>query len=562
VFFLQEQRKSNFLKGAAILAATGVFVKIVGAIYQIPILRVMGDEGAGYFHVTYMVYAFILAISTAGVPVALSRLISSSIARSNYAMVRKYFSVAMPTFIIVGTVAMLIMFFFADQIAELMNTSLASYGIRVLAPAVFFVCIISVLRGYAQGFEDMVPTAISQVIEVVSKAVIGIAVVFFLSGLGYEAQFVSAGAITGVTIGLGLCVPVMIWYKKRIERTHSDNSLVSQETSYQNQNSSVESAELPTRKRTFLRIMKVSIPISISATFMSIMGVVDTSIVSGRLQHALMLTETEAVTQLGLLRKGLSIYNIPPSLIVPLAVSIIPAIASAIARENKREVNLITHSSLKLMNLFTMPACVGISILAGPILRALYYNPDQAPEAFASMTLILTILGVAGYFVCFQHISISILQANGHERVSLITFPIGAAVKIVLSYILVGNPNFGIIGSPIGTFACFATIVTLNLIFIKVRVKQKFNFVNSFLRPLLCTITMAAAAYFSYNLAYRFGSRYLGTSNMSIVLFLAFAVFIGVAVYCVMVVLTRTISKEDLSHIPKGEKLAKLLRVR
>ena len=562
-----EQKKSNFLKGAAILATTGVFVKIVGAIYQIPILRVMGNEGAGYFHVTYMVYAFILAISTAGVPVALSRLVSSAAARGNIPLVKRYYSVAMPAFIAIGLIAMLVMFFFANAIADLMNTSLAAYGIRVLAPAVFFVCIISVYRGYAQGFENMIPTAASQVIEVVSKAVFGIAVVFYLSRLNYEPHFVSAGAITGVTIGLGLCIPLMMWYKRRMDKSVVYNDEEKIECSSENSNESDFSEanklpELPSRKHILLRILKVSIPISLSASFMSIMGVIDTSVVSGRLQYALLLSESEAASLLGIFRKGLSIYNLPPSLIVPLAVSIIPAIAGAIAIENRDGARSITQSSVKLMNLFAMPACAGIMVLAGPILKALYYDPGQLAETTATMTMILTILGAASYFVCFQHLTIAVLQANGYERVALITFPVGAAVKITLSYFLVGNPNIGIIGSPIGTLACFAIIVTLNVLFIIFKVKERMKIIDGFLKPLLCAAIMAAVAYFVYQGAYWLGSGILGTGNTATVIYLAIAILAGILVYAALVVITKAITKDDLAYVPKGDKLAKLLRVR
>jgi len=292
------------------------------------------------------------------------------------------------------------------------------------------------------------------------------------------------------------------------------------------------------------------------------MGVIDTSVVSGRLQNALMMSESEATAQLGIFRKGLSIYNLPPSLIVALAVSIIPAIAGAIARENRDGARLITQSSVKLMNLFAMPACAGIIVLAGPILKALYYDPAQLPETVATMTTILMILGVASYFVCFQHITIAILQANGYERVALLTFPIGASFKITLSYFLVGNPDIGIIGSPIGTTVCFAIIVTLNVLFIIFKVKERLKLVDGFLKPLLCALIMAAVAYFTYEGAYWLGSGILGTGYSAVVVYLAVAILVGVLVYAALVIFTRTITKDDLIYLPKGDKLAKLLRVR
>jgi len=292
------------------------------------------------------------------------------------------------------------------------------------------------------------------------------------------------------------------------------------------------------------------------------MGVIDTSVVSGRLQNALIMSESEAIAQLGILRKGLSIYNLPPSLIVPLAVSIIPAIAGAIARENRDGARIITLSSVKLMNLFAMPACAGIIVLAGPILKALYYNPSQPPETFITMTTILMILGAASYFVCFQHLTIAILQANGYERVALLTFPIGAAIKITLSYFLVGNPDIGIIGSPIGTFACFAVIVTLNVLFITFKVKERMKLFDGFLKPLFCALVMAVVVYFTHEGVYWLGSGILGTGNSAVVICLAVAVLVGVLAYIALVIFTRAISREDLIYLPKGDKLAKFLRVR
>jgi len=552
---MHESRKPNFLKSAAILAATGIFVKIVGAIYQIPILNVLGDEGAGYFHVTYMVYGLLLAISTAGVPVALSRLVSSAAANGNMPLIKRYYSVAMPAIMVIGIVVMCAMFFFADELADMMGSSLAATGIQVLAPAVFFVCMISVYRGYAQGFQNMIPTAASQVIEVVSKAVFGIIVAFYLARSGNPPQYVSAGAITGVTIGLGLCIPVMMWYKWKIDRAN----LLSGEFEENRENGS---PELLSKNHALMRFLRVSITISLSASFMSIMGVIDTSVVSNRLQSAFILEEQEAMALLGIFRKGLSIYNLPPSLVMPLAVSIIPAIAAAVAQNNKNEASNITQSSVKLTNLFAMPACIGIMVLAGPILKALYYDPRQTPETVATMTTILVILGAASYFVCLQHMTIATLQANGYERVALMTFPAGAAVRIALSYTLVAIPGIGIVGSPIATLACFAVIVILNIIFITLKVRERMKVIDGFIKPLTCALIMAAVAYLTYYGIYRLGSGILGTGVNAVRLYLVIAILAAVIVYVILVILTKAITKEDLTFIPKGEKLAKFLKIK
>ena len=525
------------------MAVASIFVKIVGAIYKIPLYNdsMLGLEGSGIFQTTYNVYTLMLTISTAGIPAAMSRIVSSAHAKGNEKLVKRYFAVAMPAFIAVGVAAMLVMFLFADNLAGFMNNTRTAPGIRVLAPGVLFVCIISVYRGYAQGFENMIPTAVSQVIEVICKAAFGLVAAFMLVSLGYNIEYVSAGAIMGVTIGLGLCVPSLAWYKRKLDRgiTLSDDT-----------------AHLPSKLSALGQLMKVSIPITLSASFMSLMTLIDNGIILERLQTALGLSERAANIQYGIFTRGQTIYTLPPSIILPVSVSVIPAIAAALARKQEGEAGVIMQSSVKLVNILAMPAAAGLMALAAPILMALYNDSRQATS------VILTILGAATFFVCLQYITSAILQANGHERVALLTFPIGAAFKIALSYVLVGNPDIGIIGPAISTLVCFIVISTLNIVFIMIRVKEKLNFIVVFIKPLLCATVMAGAAFLTYNLMHWLGSGIVGQGRFAVILFLGVAILVGVAVYFVLIIATRTVTKEDMMLVPKGEKLAKILRIR
>ena len=523
------------------MAAASIFVKIIGAIYKIPIFNVLDDEGIGYFQVTYNVYTLVLTIATAGVPVALSRLVSSAAARGDTGLVKKYFKVSLPAFLIIGAIAMAVMLIFADDFARLMNSSPSAPGIRVLSPAVLFVCIISVYRGYAQGFENMIPTAMSQVVEVICKAAFGIAAAMWLVSAGYQSNIVSAGAIMGVTIGLGLCVPLLVWYKKRLDRGLRFTG---------------NTEGVPGKLRVFGQLMKVSIPITLSSSFMSIMVVVDTSIILGRLQSALQHSESEANALFGIYTRGLTVYNLPPAIVVPIAVSIIPAIAAALARNNENEAKGIMHSSMKLTNLLTMPACVGIMVLSSPILTALFGDSRQITAT------VLTILGAASFFVCLQHITMAILQANGFERTALLTFPAGAVVRISLSFILVGNPDVGILGSPIAALTCFVVMSALNIIFILIKVKSRPKLAGTFAKPLICSAVMAGAAYLVYRLLYSFGSGFIGTGRMAIWVYMLGAIAIAVIVYIVCIIVTKTLTLDDMKLVPKGEKLAKILRIR
>jgi len=318
-----------------------------------------------------------------------------------------------------------------------------------------------------------------------------------------------------------------------------------------------DSEEVPGRVRALGRLMKVSIPITLSASFMSIMTFIDTAVLLGRLQTgALMLTEAAARAQFGIYTLALSVYNLPLALIIPVSISIIPAIAAALAKGQGDEARSIMQSSVKLVNLLAMPAAAGLMILATPILIALYNDDRQLT------TTIMTILGAASFFACMQYITTAILQANGYERVALITFPIGAVLKIALTYILVGHSSFGIIGSPIGTLACFAVISTLNITFIMIKIKERPKFGTVFFRPLLCSAVMAGAAFSVYRLIFWLGSGIIGTGRFAVTFYLAVAIIVGVAVYGVLIIVSRTITMEDMKLVPKGEKVAKFLHIR
>ena len=546
----------SFLKGAAILAAASIFVKIISAIYKIPIFNILDDAGAGFFQATYSVYALVLTLSTFGIPLALSRLVAAASANGNSKLIKRYFSVSLPTFAFVGIIAMLFMFFFADNLAAFIRNTSAAYGIRVLAPAVFFVCIIAVFRGYTQGFQNMVPTAMSQITEVLSKAIFGIFIALLLTRQGYHSNIVSAGALTGVTIGLGLCIPILILYKRSFDKKLSFVE---------------DDAALPGRISVISKVLKISIPITIGASFMSIMAFIDTIIVMSRLQDALGYSEFEASSLFGILARGLTVYNLPSALIVPIAVSAMPAIASAIAKNNGHEAGTIIQSAIKIVAMMALPAAAGMIILANPIMISLYEDPRQVTSN------VLTILGAASLFVCLQLITTAILQANGFERIAMITFPAGVLVKIVISYILVGNPNFEILGSAIGTLACFAVISILNFSFILVKVKYRPKFSAIFLKPVICTGVMAACTFLSFrflifldSIIFRradyitYGLMHgdiLSSTRVLITVYMALTIIFAVFVYGALIIVTRTITKDDMKLMPKSDKITKILRI-
>lgn len=536
---LAEPKKQNYLTGAAILAATVALTKVVGAIYKIPLFNLLGDAGAGHFNVMYNIYTLILTFSTAGVPVALSRLISEARATSRPMQVRRIYSTGYMVFGLIGLVGMTVMLVFAPQLAGLMNDPLVATGVRCLAPAIFFACIVSVLRGWSQGHGNMLPTAVSQIMEVMCKLIFGLAIAWGLKRMGMGNEIIAAGAIVGVTIGLGLAIPVLWCMCRRIARNTPMTLNLDRPEPY---------------LTTAGKILTVSIPITLSSSVLNIINIIDTSLVRGQLANGAGLPAERVDVLYGVYSKGMTLFSFTSSFITPIAVSVVPVIAAALARKNAQEARGAVESSMKLTNLLAMPAAVGLTVLAEPIFTVIFPGSDSHGPA------LLQVLGIASFFVCAYVITNAILQASGYERLALLALPIGGVVKIAVNYVLVGSPAVNISGAPVGTLLCYALVTLINVIFIAVKLPERPNYLKITLRPLICSLLMGGAAWGIYGLCDKFIP--LAQGRLRGVVCLGIAVVAAVAVYGVLIIALRAVTKEDILLLPKGEKLAKMLKIR
>ncbi len=537
---LPESRRQSYIRGAAILSATAIIVKAIGFVYKIPLLNMLGDAGSSHFQVPYQIYAVLLAISTTGIPVALARLISSASSTGRPQQARRYFSVALPAFTVLGIIFSFLMFLLAPSLALLMKDAKAAAGIRALAPAVLFVCMVSVYEGYAQGHNDMIPTAAKQITEVTSKLIIGLAAAWWLLQNGYDAAIASAGAIAGVPIGLFIALLILVAHKKKTDSL--------QDVSYQRD-------KPDGRLKTLSGIFKVSTPVTLGASFMSILTLLDMFVVRDRLHVAAGFPLDTVNVLYGVYSKGLTLLILPSALIIPITISIIPAISAALANRRLRAAKEITETSLRLTNIFAIPAGLGLCVLSYPIFNVFFWNSNE------NGSVCLTIFGIASYFVCMQLVTTAILHANGHERNPVFAYIIGGAAQLVVDYILVGNPEIGIVGSPVGTLTCYFLITALNLIFIIKKVKYKPS-IWIFIKPAICSAVMVTAARSVYELLYKLGSGVIGTGRFALALFLLGAVFIAVVVYVILIVATKTVTRDDMKLLPRGDKLADFLRIR
>lgn len=528
-------QKQNFLGGVAVLTMAVVVVKIISAIYKIPLGNILDDEGMGHFTIAYNVYNFLLQLSTAGFPLALSKLTSEASALGRHNQVRKQFKVATVLFFCLGLAASAFMFFGAAPVANFMNDSLAYYPIKTLAPAVFFVCLIGCCRGYTQGRGNMVPTAVSQVLEALFKLIIGLTLAWYvLHTLKQSVEIGAAAAILGVTVGSAVAALFLIfWLMRHRVQSHSEDKPESS-------------------GKILKRILMIGIPITLGSSVMSIITLIDQTLVLGRLQNALGFTEEVATALFGQYTFGMTLFNLPATFVTPVAISLIPAVSAALTRKDHLQAQRIISTSFRLVAMLALPAGVGLSVLAGPILQLLY---SAVPDTAAAATYHLQILGIAVIFVCIMLLTNSILQACGRAHIPVITAIIGGSVKIANTYNLCGNPDFGIKGAPISTLLCYFVIAVLNLIIVWYILKDsRPNYGKIFAKPLLATIMMGLAARGSF-----MAMAGIGISEKIAVLA---AILFAVIVYGVLVLVLRVITKEDLEYLPKGKKIARILRIR
>ena len=265
-------KPNTFFGGAAILAVGILVVKLIGMFYKIPLLNIIGEQGSADFNNAYNIYSVLLTISTAGLPVAVSKLVSEADALGRRNQVRRTFRLALALFLILGVLSFLVMFFGSEQLAGLMNDSMAAPGIRALAPAVICVGCLSAFRGYAQGHGSMTPTAVSQIIEALCKLTVGLGLAYWLVGHGADASHAAAGAITGVTVGTIVALAYMLM-----------NFLITRSQEPQ------LADDRPDEPATILKhLLMIAVPITISSSMVGIVTVIDTSLVQGQLQRALL----------------------------------------------------------------------------------------------------------------------------------------------------------------------------------------------------------------------------------------------------------------------------------
>ena len=540
-------KKQNYLHGAAILAVSVVIIKILGAIYKIPLANILGPEGYGHFSVAYNIYNVLLSLSTAGLPIAVAKMISEANNLDRPVQVKKIFRVALYSFAVFGAVGSLVLIFFPTDLAIFLGDPKASQSVAAIAPAVFMVCILSAFRGYTEGLQDMRPTAVSQVIEVAGKIVVGLAIAILLLNQGKSMPILSAGAITGTAAG-SLLACVYMGYVVVNRRKYEDGVLRLRPR---------EELDMTCDKgrRIFKTFLKIGVPIALGSCVSSIIALINTGLILNRLQDAVGFTATKASELFGVYSMALTFLNLPYALLTPLTISVIPAIAAFRARKRIDESRNVVESSIRIATIFALPMAIGMSVLSLPIMSGAYGSTAEGAT-------LLAIMGISSFFVCIVAMTTAILQAGGLERIPMYNMLLGSGLNIAISWILLGNKQLNIYGSAIGTLISYIFMFAVNFWFVVYKMPERPKLGKVFLKPLINCALMGAAAWLVYPAALELLGAGPDPSRMIIIVALVAAVAVAVVVYGIMTIVTKAITIEDMLLIPKGEKIAKLLRIK
>ena len=543
------KEKQNYVHGAVILTVGVIIMKVLGAIYKIPLGNILGDEGYSMFMGAYSIYFIFFTLATAGLPVALSRLIAESDANGRAKNEEKTFRVARWTFFVIGLVFALVMFLFPDWLAaEYLENPDAAMSIKAMSPAILLVCIVSAYRGYCQGNGNMIPTTVDEVLEVLFKVISGLILSYVIIKSTGSLPLGSAGAILGVSIGSVVSLGYMVVYKRR----HA-SQLASPYTGGHAPDDTPEDDNVVDSTGKIVKdILSIGIPIAFGACIMALLNSVDSKLCMNRLQSAAGFTYKEAKVLYGVYGKGQTLFNLPAAFITPLTISIVPAISGAIARGAKGEAAKVSEDSLRISAVISLPMGAGLAILAAPIFGVLFPNSHKAGPG------LLCIMGIASFFVCLVLMENAILQASGREKLTMVTMITGGLVKIIVNWFLVANRAVNIYGAPIGTLVSYFVMAAMNYIFMCSSLENRPRLSRAFARPAASSFIMGAAAWLVYGAA----ARIIGTgSSLKAVVCLGIAVLAAAAVYLAATISLKSITIKDMELIPGGEKIGKILKM-
>lgn len=552
----KKENSRSFMNNVAVILMSQLIVKIFGMVYRIVITNIdgFGDEGLGFYNVGFQIYTLLLAISSVGIPNAISKMVSERVALDDYKGAHKIFKTALLLFSVIGIATTCVLFFGADIFAKyLIKIDGSQYVMRALAPSLFFVCVSSVIRGYFTGMKNMRATSNSQVLEQLFKCTLTIVFVYMSVGLAPEIMASWANFATSVATVLSLLYLMYFYYKRKSDICNSIN------------NSHGETLSLS--KRSLMKsILMLSVPISLGSIITAVNRVIDTATVSRGIEiafnslipahgsvTAILNPTTEQMTKeiarlSGLLSKSDILYNMPLAVNFAFATVLVPSVAGALAVKDYKEAASKINYSLLISILIILPCSIGLITLAEPIYKIIYFSAAEGYE-------LLQLVSVSLIFAALAQTMTGSLQGIGKVYVPAISLLFGCIAKIILNVLLIRIPSVNIYGAAISSIACQFISCGICFAVLAKNCNLKIKFGKYIAKPLISGGIMGAAAV----LAYKVFTMILGTGFVMNLAATAAAIIIAAIVYFICVFGLHILSKDEVLQLPAGTKIYKLL---
>lgn len=555
-------QKHSFMVNVMIILFSQIAVKLLGMIYRMVITNIsgFGDQGNGYYNAGFQVYTLLLAISSVGIPNAISKMTSARNAVGDYKGAYRIFRSALILFSVIGIICSAVLFFGAEAIAvHIINMERAKYVLMALSPSIFFVCVSSVIRGYFTGMSNMQATSRSQVLEQVFKCVLTVAIVYIMSrlvlfpdDLDLNSAAMAAGANFATSIATVLsCLYLIIFYKRR------EKGLLRQV-----KNSSGETISLSLKKM-FASILLISIPISLGSIISAVNRIVDTATITRGIEVAfaggidaygkfvanptLEQLKNEAVRLSGILAKSDTLLNLPIAMNIAFATVLVPSVSGALAVGDKKTASKHVSYSLLISILLILPCAVGYVVLARPIYQLIYPNASYGYD-------LLQLSSVALIFIALNQTISGSLQGLGKVFAPATGLLMGCIAKFILNVILIRQPSIHIYGAPISSIVCQVISFSYGFTILAKNMSVKLGFVKYILKPVSCAAAMGAAAWAVYSLC-----MFLVKSN---IISLMVSILVAAAVYFVLVFALRVLNDDEIKMLPMGDKILRLVKRR
>lgn len=530
---METKRKPSFILGAAILASAGIVCKIIGVLFRVWAYRILGEAGMDFYEVVFPFYSWLLIISSSGIPTAISRMVAERVSLGDKYAARKVFTKSLWLMAGIGLVTTAVLFFGADFWATSVAGRDASYALsfKALAPALFFVSLLCAFRGYLQGIQRMTGTALSQIVEQVAKCAFALwlAALWLPKGLEWAA----AGVLMGVTLS-ELVALLMVFFFYLANRKSLAGAQLTDAT--------------PALQQGILRkLLFIAVPITLGASILPITSMLDVALINRTLP--LYMTAEEVTRCYVVLSTNVrALINLPASITVALAMSLVPAISAARARKDEDTLKSVARMGLKLSMVVGLPCAVGLFVLGGPIIHMLF--PGISAESLSLATNLMRYASITVIFISMVQTATGALQGIGKQRLPVYFLLIGGIVKIVSSFILLRIPSININGASISNILCYGTAGILDTIVLVRSVKMGKLGWDVFGKPALASLLLGLILHFGYPLLYQLHPGSLMTAS---------AVMIGILIYLALVFALRMFTPSELAYIPGGKALVRKL---